>query len=384
MNIGVRIEYLNVIVHIRAALCPTGNILRQSSSLRVTETWYFGVCESSIACVLIEYWADLMNSVESCWMDRIGVVLVTFNSADVIERAIRSLPVGVEVVVVDNASTDDSLALAKAAGGRCIRNRENLGFGRASNLGAAQSHREFILFLNPDAALRANAVEHMMAAALRYPDAGAIGPRLLDVDDHPTWRFASILHPMPSGATRLPLEPEATCCMPLLTGAALLCRRTAFEEVGGFDENIFLYHEDDDLCLRLTKAGWSLIYEPAAEVFHAFGRSSRRSEHIARFKSEQRLLSRAYISRKYGLTFDPDHEQRKSIKRLLIAIAIFDSERRAAALGRLDALHELRGQNQHEDNFVSRSVGMPPVGIQTGEFAVHGCTCERFDETNRI
>lgn len=317
-------------------------------------------------------------------MDRIGVVLVTFNSADVIERAIRSLPAGVEVVVVDNASTDDSLALAQAAGASCLRNRDNLGFGRASNLGAAQSHREFILFLNPDATLRANAIEHMMAAALRHPDAGAVGPKLIDGDERSVWRYASVLQPMPRGETRRPAEPEAACCMPLLTGAALLCRRTAFEEVGGFDENIFLYHEDDDLSLRLTRAGWSLVYEPAAEVAHAFGRSSRQSDFMARFKSEQRLLSLAYISRKYDLAFDPARELRRAIKRLFIAVATLDSSRRAAALGRLDALRHLRAQAWAGDRIDPDETMLTAIGAPAAEFAALRPSAHHLEKTNRV
>lgn len=280
------------------------------------------------------------------WTGRVCVVLVTFNSADVIQKSLKSLPQGVEVIVVDNASRDGSVALTKEMGVHCICNQENLGFGKASNIGAALSDREFILFLNPDAILHEGALETMMATALRYPDAGAIAPRLIDASGHSIWRYSSVLHPLPHGI-RPPVEPEGVCCMPLLSGAALLCSRAAFEEVGGFDENIFLYHEDDDLCLKLTTARWSLINEPDAVVFHASGQSSRQSSYLTRFKSEQRTLSRAYVSQKYGLAFDPRREMRKSIKRLLIALATFDFKRCSAALGRLDAL-------RHIDRFDSR------------------------------
>lgn len=281
-----------------------------------------------------------MHGVGHHWTSRVCVVLVTFNSADVIRKSLKSLPQNVEVIVVDNASRDESVALAKEVGVHCICNQENLGFGKASNIGAALSDREFILFLNPDAILLEGALETMVAAALRYSDAGAIAPRLIDADGLSTWRFSSVLQPMPDGI-RPPVEPEGACCMPLLTGAVLLCRRAAFEEVGGFDENIFLYHEDDDLCLRLTTAGWSLVNEPGAAVFHASGQSSRQSPYLNRFKSEQRILSRAYVSQKYGLAFNPQREMRKSIKRLLIALATLDLKRCSAALGRLDALHHI-------------------------------------------
>lgn len=268
----------------------------------------------------------------------VSVVLVTFNSSKVVERAIRSVPSGVGVIVVDNASSDDSAALARKAGAQCICGDRNLGFTRASNLGASKCNGEFILFMNPDAALRAGALETMVATAQRFPDAGAVAPRLFNDSGRLPWRYSSVLHPYDRSA---PPEPEAASCVPLLTGAALLCRACAFNSIGGFDENIFLYHDDDDLSLRLTRAGWSLIYEPEAEVFHVSGGSSPQSLRLLRFKARERLVSRKYVLKKYGLGFDPDREFRKAVKRLLIAILKLDLKRVAAAMGRLDALKNL-------------------------------------------
>lgn len=274
------------------------------------------------------------------WKNRVSVVLVTFNSADVIGSSLKSVPSGLDVVVVDNASSDDSVAIAREAGAQCICNKKNFGFGRAANIGASKFDSEFILFLNPDANLHVDTLERLVASASLHLDAAAIAPRLVNADDQLPWRFSSILHPY-TVSNPSPVEPVAACCVPLLTGAVLLCRRTAFEAVGGFDEAIFLYHEDDDLCLRLVRAGWSLIYDPDIEAFHASGKSSRRSLPLVRFKSEQRIMSRAYVSEKYGLVFDYGREMRRSVKRLLIAIATFDSGRRSAALGRFDALRRL-------------------------------------------
>jgi GT2 family glycosyltransferase len=282
-----------------------------------------------------------MEQKEPSFAQRISVVLVTYNSADVLENALRSIPAGTEVIVFDNASTDNSLALAKAEGAICISSEQNLGFGKASNLSARKSSREFILFLNPDAVLKEGALEKMYDAAMRFPEAALIGPQFIDEEGSTIWRFSSILHPI-SGAIIPPVEPDAICCMPLLTGAALLCRRQAFDQVGGFDENIFLYHEDDDLSLRFTKSGWALVYEPAAQVYHASGCSTPKTQSIARFKAKQKMLSHAYISKKYGLDFDPAHEWRRAWKRLVIALLRFDDQRRAAALGRIDALSTLR------------------------------------------
>ncbi|MAM94594.1 ABC transporter transmembrane domain-containing protein [Parvibaculum sp.] len=273
-------------------------------------------------------------------LSRISVVIVTYNSAAVLVDALSSIPTGVEIIVVDNASRDNTLEIARNAGAKCIVNDSNLGFCKASNIGARASKREYILFLNPDTVIKDNAIDILLAAADRYPDSAMIGPRLLDQNGKSVWRYKSRLHPLDKTA-RPPVEPEFTCCVPLLSGAAILCRRKAFEDVGGFDENIFMYHDDDDLSLRLTQKGWSLIYEPAAKVYHAFGGSSGSSRELTRFKASAHMRSYAYVSKKHGIAYSPMRERRKAIKRLALAVVKLDRSRQAAAFGRLDGLSEL-------------------------------------------
>lgn len=278
-------------------------------------------------------------------LDRTCVVIVAFNSSGVLKRALDSIPAGPEIVVVDNASTDDSARIAQKSGVRCIRNEVNIGFGAASNIGAASFRREYILFLNPDAVLQDGALETMVSALDRHRDAGAAGPRLVDDTEHTQWRYKSILHPESELTIRPSVEPEGDCCVPLLTGAALLCRRSVFEAIGGFDENIFLYYEDDDISLRLTRAGSSLIYVPGATVYHAFGRSSGAFTETVRFKYKHMLRSKAYVSEKYGLAFRRRNERLKAFQRLVFAIVKFDRHRRAAAMGTLDGLSSLSSQS---------------------------------------
>ena len=292
----------------------------------------------------------------------VSAILVTHNSADVLGEALASIPAGVEIVVVDNASKDNTLEIARLAGARCIANKANLGFCKASNLGAAAAHGDFILFLNPDAFLAPDALDTLLDTAERYPDAAIVGPKLVGKTGDSVWRHKSVLHPAPAGAP-VPVEPEYTCCVPLLTGAALLCRREAFEDIGGFDENIFLYHDDDDLCLRLCQKGWSLVYEPAAIVNHAFGSSCGSSKELTRFKAKAHMISNIYVREKHGHPYHLRREYRKSLKRLMLASVKLDRERQAAAFGRMDALAELRlndgkkaralKANNDEDEFVS-------------------------------
>lgn len=270
----------------------------------------------------------------------VSVILVTHNSAEVLGDALASLPEGVEVIVVDNASKDNSLEIARAAGARCVANANNLGFSKANNIGARTAHGEFLLLLNPDAQLDPGALDTMLATAEQYPDAAIVGPKLLDEAGQSVWRHKSILHPF-EGRNKTPVEPEFASCVPLLTGAAMLCRRAALQTIEGLDENIFLYHDDDDLCLRLTRQGWSLIYEPAAVVRHAFGKSCGSSTELTRFKAREHMRSSIYVREKHGVPFDLAQERRRNLKRLGLASIKFDRERQVAAFGRLEALSEL-------------------------------------------
>lgn len=197
---------------------------------------------------------------------RTTVVVVTFNSAHCIAplaAALQRLP---HVVVVDNASTDDTaeqvarhLPAARWHALPC-----NQGFGAANNAGLRESGTEFVLLLNPDCVLQSSAIEALVAAADRFPDAAAVAPQLLDRQGRPDlscrWRADQ-------WASRGP-GPDAAACVGFASGACLLIRTAAMRHVGGFDEGFFLYYEDDDLCIRLQQQCGALLFEPAARVQH--------------------------------------------------------------------------------------------------------------------
>lgn len=231
---------------------------------------------------------------------RIGIVSVCFHSMAVLSRMLGSLPAGTPVALVDNAgdTPDTNLtALAQQYGATLITNSRNRGFGAACNQGAAALDTEFILFLNPDAALSTGTLDALLAAADRHPEASAFNPRIGSEKGHAQFKRGSILLPraewMPRG------WPDTDTQVPVLFGAALMVRRSAFEAIGGFDEAIFLYHEDDDLSLRLKTRG-ALMFVQAGEVTHLAGRSSARSPEVARLKAWHLARSRIYTSRKHG------------------------------------------------------------------------------------
>ena len=209
-----------------------------------------------------------------------------------------------EVIVLDNASRDGcaEMLAAEFPAARFIQGEENLGFARGNNLAAKQAAGEMLLFLNPDTELRGPAVNKLFEALVSLAEAGAVGARLLNTDGtlqtSCIQAFPTIANQVfdaelarkwsPRGAPWGTAPRHAKTREPVLvegiSGACLLTRRTAFEQVGGFSEDYFMYYEDMDYCLKVRKAGWKNYYAPEAVVVHHGGKSSGAGEQ-SRFSS---------------------------------------------------------------------------------------------------
>jgi GT2 family glycosyltransferase len=127
--------------------------------------------------------------------------------------------------------------------------------------------------------------------------------------------------------------PERDCTVPLLNGAAIFVRRAHFEAVGGFDERIFLYHEDDDLSIRLAEECGPLMHVQAATVRHAEGRSTVRTAETARFKAFHMGQSAVYAMEKHGRPAPKAKVVLDAVMQLLSPLALLSRRKRAKALG---------------------------------------------------
>ncbi|WP_425092813.1 glycosyltransferase family 2 protein [Tropicimonas sp. S265A] len=265
----------------------------------------------------------------------ITLVTVTHNSMAVLPDMLASVPKGVKVVIVDNAS--DAAALSKlrqltaARGATLLENKENKGFGVACNQGAAGAETAYLLFLNPDARLGAGALEAFLEGAARYPDASAFNPRISNADGTPYFKRSSVL--LPAGASLPRGWPAQDREVPILTGAALFVRREGFETVGGFDPAIFLFHEDDDLALRLKRTCGPLMFLRDAEVTHASGTSSRRTAASAGFKAYHMGMSRVYAVRKHDVPGEPRAAFRQALLKMMSPENLLSRRRRAKNYG---------------------------------------------------
>ncbi len=275
---------------------------------------------------------------------RVTVIAVCYNSMAVLPAMLASIPAETPVVIVDNASTDGAaLGQAVAArGAKLIRNAENRGFGAACNQGAALAETEFLLFLNPDATLAPGALEALVAAAARHPNAVAMNPRIEEANGRPYFKRGSVLLPRSAWLDRG--WPEADREVPVLSGAALFVRRADFAAVGGFDPAIFLYHEDDDLSLRLNAERGPLLFVREALARHQGGHSSVRSPKVAAFKARHMGRSRVYATRKHGRRWAGGRALASALRQLVSPLVLLSKRKRAKQLGFLiGILSALRG-----------------------------------------
>lgn len=212
------------------------------------------------------------------------LIIVTHNSeGDLRELPSVTLEAFARVIVVDSGSTDASREVARGLGAEVIA-RPNDGFGVAANAGAQLAQGEIFALMNPDIRFRSLSVEASMAQLFASePDIGLAAPALELPDGHiqdsartvptPVNVFRRRWSDRRSGA----LSPRERADVPWVVGACVFIRRRAFTEVDGFDPAFFLYFEDVDLCVRLRRAGWRVVLDPANVALHEHRGESRRS-----------------------------------------------------------------------------------------------------------
>ncbi|MHC5025253.1 MAG: glycosyltransferase family 2 protein [Planctomycetota bacterium] len=228
----------------------------------------------------------------------ISFIVVSWNTRDMLLALLQRLEAipDSETVVVDNASSDGSAdaVAADAPNVTLIRNDSNAGFAAGVNLGLGAARHPLVLLVNTDAVVDAEAIDTLRAYADAHPEAGIIGPRVLNEDrtiQSSCWRFPSLLNlfllasclyrVFPNSGFWNRERPAARLAsagpVDAVSGCAFLVRRTLLERIGTLDESFFMYAEDTDLCLRAWQAGCEVHYTPDAEIVHACGGSSKRA-----------------------------------------------------------------------------------------------------------
>ncbi len=231
----------------------------------------------------------------------ISIVIVNWKTPRLLSGCLDSLFADAgsrdfEIWVVDNASGDGSLAMLEERYPRVrvIANEENVGFARACNQAIARSSGRYVLLINPDTLAVGDAVSRLAEFMDANPQCGAVGPKILNPDGtlqlacrrsfpDPLAAFfrlsyLSRLFPRSKLMARYNLtfeDPDSLLEVDALSGSCMMVRRQAIETVGVLDEEWFMYGEEIDWCWRIKKAGWKVVYNPQAVIYHYHGAASR-------------------------------------------------------------------------------------------------------------
>jgi GT2 family glycosyltransferase len=233
----------------------------------------------------------------------VSIIIVNFNGGPLLHEAVGaalSSSIPVEILISDNGSTDGSLNAVYQTFGKdrrvhIISNGSNLGFSRANNIALKKAQGDYVLLLNPDCIINTNTLARMLDVMDSNPDAGMAGCLIRNPDGTeqpgcrravPTpWRtFVRVLHlnrlfpNNPRFRTfllhqePLPSDPDS---VEAISGAFMLVRREALEQVGLLDASYFMHCEDIDWCMRFRQAGWKIVFVPNVEVLHYKGACSK-------------------------------------------------------------------------------------------------------------
>jgi len=246
----------------------------------------------------------------------LSIILVSYNAREHLEACLRSLhenpaSISTEIIVVDNASTDGSReSVPKDRSDiRLIASRENLGFAGANNLGFRASRGKFILFLNTDTLIGKGTLDRLCSMLHDHSDAGAVGPALFRseaspqvsfgnrVDFFAQWRQKYLWNPYYARRLKTARRPRK---VGWLSGACLMVRREVFSSIDGFDEHFFLYFEDIDLCYRIRRTGFRLLFFPEIRIMHKGSGSTASQARFCRFHYRK---SQLYFYRKHNSSF---------------------------------------------------------------------------------
>ena len=219
-------------------------------------------------------------------MIKLSIIIVNWNTADLLKRCLGSLTQNYEVIVVDNGSTDGSVDYINGLKIKTILNKENLGFAKGNNIGIRQAKGEYVMLLNSDTVVKQGAIEKLVGFLDEYPDFSIVGPRLLNQDNtfqaNCGWFpglwvvFLMLFKEHFGGSDSVRFSPVKSQAVDWLMGAAFVTRREVFDKTGGLDEEIFMYMEEVEWFYRTRKLGFKTYFLKEAEIIH-LGRGSSKS-----------------------------------------------------------------------------------------------------------
>jgi GT2 family glycosyltransferase len=252
-------------------------------------------------------------------MSKLTVSIVNYNAGEYLLKCLESLKkvsdeVLMDIWVVDNASTDNSIKRVQGSGFMVqihyILNKENLGFGKAHNQVLKNLKSDYVLILNPDVEVEKGVLKYMISYMDENQNVGVSTCKILQSDEKLDWAshrgfptpWASFKYYFLKDDSSYHMsdqDMEKTHEVDALSGSFFLTRKSVLEKVGNFDEDYFMYAEDIDLCYRIKEAGFKVMYVPEVKIIHHKGISSGLKKHsqgatTASLETRQRSLNAFY------------------------------------------------------------------------------------------
>ena len=259
--------------------------------------------------------------------ENISFVVVCYKSSLALKSLLLSIPKESEVILVDNSKDQETKEIAISYDCVLIENKENIGYGSACNLGAEKASGSYLLFINPDSELNPGTLDELIKATDRYPNASAFNPKIIDRTGKQDFKRRSVLLPKSEWMSKK--FPTFDKDVSVLSGAAIFIKKEKFLQIKGFDEKIFLYHEDDDISIRLKNKIGNLMYIHNAVITHIGGSSSSRDESIAKIKGYHMGRSRVYAQKKHNIKAVTIRNIMLSLIQVLSPEMLFSKRKRA-------------------------------------------------------
>lgn len=258
----------------------------------------------------------------------LSIIIISWNVKDLLDDCLASLYNGklainqpqdklpvAEIIVVDSASNDDSVAMMreKYPDVKVFAETDNVGFTRGNNIGLREAQGRYLLLLNPDTEVIDDAIPTLIDYMDNHPDVGIIGPHTLNTDGshqstrrrfptlmtgifESTWLTSYATSSIDTHYKMLDTDDNAILNVDWVQGSAMLVRRAVYEQIGGLDEGYVMYSEEMDWCKRAKDAGWTVVYHGAAFITHHGGKSS---DQIGAFKQIHFHTSKLRYFRKH-------------------------------------------------------------------------------------
>jgi len=224
----------------------------------------------------------------------LDIIIVNWNTADTTKKCVDSIikyvnNISYQITVVDNASTDNSIQLLEKIDNRrlkIIKNQFNFGYAKACNIGASQAKAKYLLFLNSDILFIDNSLKLLIDYYNTTKKIGAIGPKYLNPDLTPqasVFPKQTIINAFKQYFLNQPFTfskytPDSNSIQKVwsISGGCILIKNSIFKKIGKWNQDYFMYYEDLDICRRLIKNGFNIIYYPLAKVIHYHGLSGKK------------------------------------------------------------------------------------------------------------